>query len=196
MRGSGKNECTSAKAVAAFWRGSEKSPYSTVSFAFLPWIVTSWDEEGWDFADATNRVKLSGPSFLTLFSHVSKAVVEETIIIPRIENINTDFLRCFLNCSDFLVQDGLSSVVVWDVPKTPLANEVAGLRENLIDMLFELCNKKQSNQRYVFMYSCSYYCLTSFHSGTAFAALADFATTTLNLSCGIRGTILVNPKDL
>lgn len=37
---------------------------------------------------------------------------------------------------------------------------------------------------------------TSFHRGTAFAALGEFSTTIENFVCGTRGTNFVNPKVL
>ena len=59
---------TSLSAVLAFFKGSAKSPYSTVSWTPLPKPSISCSDGGFEMADATRRAKLLGPSFRTLLS--------------------------------------------------------------------------------------------------------------------------------
>lgn len=64
---------TSRRAVTTLVSGSEKSPYSTVSFALTASVFSSWNAEGCFCAEATRSVKFPGPLLRTLFE-VNQAV--------------------------------------------------------------------------------------------------------------------------
>ena len=58
--------------------------------------------------------------------------------LPSIENVDAKLLCDSLNSSYFIVQDGLPEVVVRDMAFTTLPNEIARLRDQLVDVSFQL----------------------------------------------------------